>query len=93
MKHCRSDYNERIQDSAGLIPENEPVFLLRGQDKFAYHLVKLWADMVERDPSSTSEIVAAVRVHATRMHEWQEKHGKSPDCPAPLLIDVQRITA
>lgn len=91
MIHCRKDYNERIQDKAGLIPADEPVFLLRGQDKYAYQLVKLWADVVERDPSSTSEIVAAVRVHAMRMYEWAQKYGKVPDTPAPLLIDVQRI--
>jgi hypothetical protein len=30
MKHARDDYN-RIQDPAGLIPEDEPVFLLRAQ--------------------------------------------------------------
>ena len=29
MKHARDDYN-RIQDPAGKIPEDEPVFLLRG---------------------------------------------------------------
>ena len=34
MKHARDDYN-RIQDPAGLIPADEPVFLLRGQDKLA----------------------------------------------------------
>jgi len=31
MKHEREDYS-RIQDSGGLIPEDEPVFLLRAQD-------------------------------------------------------------
>ena len=34
MKHARNDY-DRIQDPAGLIPADEPVFLLRGQDKLA----------------------------------------------------------
>lgn len=42
MKHARPDYN-RIQDPAGLIPEDEPVFLLRGQDVLAPSLVKDWA--------------------------------------------------
>lgn len=31
MKHAREDYN-RIQDPAGLIPDGEPVFLIRGKD-------------------------------------------------------------
>lgn len=34
MKHARPDY-DRIQDPAGIIPEDEPVFLLRGQDRYA----------------------------------------------------------
>ena len=28
VKHARDDYNQRVQDAAGLIPEDEPVFLL-----------------------------------------------------------------
>jgi len=40
MKHARPDY-DRIQDPAGLIPKYEPVFLLRGQDKLAWHVVKV----------------------------------------------------
>jgi len=42
MKHARQDYN-RIQDSEGLIPEDEPVFLLRGQDTVAPGVVRFWA--------------------------------------------------
>lgn len=30
MLHAREDYN-RFQDPEGLIPDDEPVFLLRGQ--------------------------------------------------------------
>lgn len=86
MKHCRTDYNERIQDSANIIPADEPVFLLRGQDKYAYRLVELWAKIVEADPESRPDTVSAVRMHGMRMYEWAEKHGKTPDTPAPLLI-------
>ena len=32
MIHARDDYN-RIQDPAGKIPADEPVFLLRAQDE------------------------------------------------------------
>lgn len=31
MRHAREDYN-RIQDPAGKIHEDEPVFLMRAQD-------------------------------------------------------------
>ena len=35
MKHARPDYNDRIVDTAGLIPDDEPVMLFRGQDRLA----------------------------------------------------------
>ena len=34
MRHARPDYN-RFQDPENLIPQDEPVLLLRGQDKLA----------------------------------------------------------
>jgi hypothetical protein len=34
MRHARADY-DRIQDPDGLIPQDEPVFLIRGQDRAA----------------------------------------------------------
>ena len=42
MLHPREDY-ARIQDPAGLIPEDEPVFLMRAQDKVAAGIVRQWA--------------------------------------------------
>jgi len=42
MIHAREDYN-RIQDPENKIPKNEPVFLLRGQDKFDPELLLRWA--------------------------------------------------
>ena len=42
MRHAREDYN-RIQDPEGLIPEDEPVFLIRGQDQVGAETVERWA--------------------------------------------------
>lgn len=42
MKHARPDYTERIQDSAGLIPDDEPVLLIRGQDRAAVPCMIAW---------------------------------------------------
>jgi len=42
MIHARTDY-DRIQDPAKLIPDDEPVFLLRGQDKLAWIAVWFYA--------------------------------------------------
>ena len=78
MKHAREDYNPRIQDSAGLIPDDEPVFLLRAQDVNAALLVDIWALLAARAGCS-AEIVAMAREHATRMHDWPVK--KRPDLP------------
>lgn len=35
MRHSRQDYQNRIVDLAGIIPDHEPVFLLRAQDNCA----------------------------------------------------------
>ena len=45
MKHAREDYN-RIQDPAGLIPADEPVFLLRGQDEFTPKMMALYVKLL-----------------------------------------------
>lgn len=80
MKHARADY-DRIQDPAGLIPEDEPVFLLRGQDILAPAIVDAWADMaIER--GAAPHIIGAAREQARRMREWGFAHSaKVPDMP------------
>jgi len=81
MWHARSDYQERIQDSANLIPADEPVFLIRAQDIVAPAIVEEWADQAELEDAAPN-IVKAAREHAQRMREWQKAHGsKVPDMP------------
>lgn len=80
MKHAREDY-KRIQDPEGKIPEDEPVFLLRAQDKFAPIVVEFWADLMESNGGS-EEIVASVRQQIKTMVEWQKTHKeKLADLP------------
>ena len=82
MRHARADY-DRIQDPAGLIPEDEPVFLLRGQDVVAPAIVEKWA-MVAADLGASKEIVTAALRQALRMRAWQMQHGhKVPDMDTP----------
>ena len=83
MKHARDDYNSRIQDLAGLIPDDEPVFLLRGQDKCAADTVRWWAAQAELINAS-AEIVEIARGQACLMDLWCYNHrgGKVPDLPA-----------
>jgi NTP pyrophosphatase (non-canonical NTP hydrolase) len=71
MKHSRPDYQARITDTAGIIPENEPVFLLRAQDRTAASVVRCWvglnADHIPND------VKVATLYHATLMECWPVK--------------------
>lgn len=80
MKHARSDYN-RIQDPAKLIPEDEPVFLLRGQDKFAPQMLDHYLELmfgVVKD-QKMFDLVSQLQ---DDMMDWQVEHRvKIPDLP------------
>lgn len=85
MKHARSDY-DRIQDPAGLILEDEPVFLLRAHDIAAPLTVRFWARLA-RDYGASDDIVGAAKSQANAMFKWQEEHGKKiPDMPAEGIL-------
>jgi len=80
MKHARADYN-RIQDPENKIPENEPVFLLRGQDVFAPELLLRWAAKL-RLGGGDPAMAILVENHAQEMIDWQKIQGcKVPDMP------------
>lgn len=80
MKHARDDYN-RIQDPENKIPEDEPVFLLRGQDIHAPDALRMYANSVERN-GGDPEVVQRTRDQAVLMCQWQINHKrKSPDIP------------
>ena len=82
MKHARADY-QRIQDPEGKIPEDEPVFLLRGQDMMAPRTVRFWARAVReflRAPHAPIAVLAEEQ--AAAMERWQaEHHAKLPNLP------------
>lgn len=73
MKHLRKDYNERIQDSANLIPEDEPVFLLRGQDIFTPGLMLDWAKQ-HRLAGGDPELSRLVEDGAQEVIAWQKNN-------------------
>lgn len=78
MKHARDDYN-RIQDPAGRIPDDEPVFLLRGQDVLAAAIVRAYANSAAL--AGSHEIARVSMEWADNMDAWRESHGggKLPD--------------
>lgn len=84
MKHARNDYN-RIQDPENLIPEDEPVFLLRSTDRFAAKVVLHYADLIAADPlapTESRELSQRARDWAYQMRDYADKHrAKYPDLP------------
>jgi hypothetical protein len=76
VRHGRPDYNRRIQDAEGRIPADEPVFLIRGQDKVAGDAVRAWADLHER-AGGDPEVARQAREWARQMDLWPKK--KSAD--------------
>lgn len=77
MKHARDDYN-RIQDPAGLIPDDEPVFLLRGQDVLAPRILRAYAGVARL--AGLPEIAAKTDAQADAMEHWQSNVAKkTPD--------------
>jgi len=90
MKHAREDYN-RIQDSAGLIPADEPVFLLRGQDILAPDLLRLWATRL-LSHGGDPQMASIVSSHADAMEVWQRDHKKKlPDLPSEEEKDYRKL--
>lgn len=77
MKHAREDYN-RIQDPSGKIPEDEPVMLFRGQDKYFIDVLYFYAACVERDDPD-SPIITKVKEHIELAKRWPVR--KAPDLP------------
>lgn len=82
MRHARSDYN-RIQDPLGLISEDEPVFLIRGQDSAAPEAIRKWAE-IALDLGASEEMVDLAYAWAKEIEAWQATKGsKVPDLEAP----------
>lgn len=78
MKFTRDDYNKRIVDKARKIPEDEPVFLLRAQDKYAPSTLRFYAKLLEED--GNIEMAEELRAHARNMIVWQKSvKVKAPD--------------
>lgn len=74
MLHLRSDYDDLAALDAR-IPNDEPVFLLRGQDPSAEIAVRAWADDAER-LGAEPNLIRKVRLWATTMGEYARSHGK-----------------
>lgn len=83
MKHARKDYN-RIQDPAGLIPDNEPVFLVRGQDKVGWIVCVVWA-ILHFITTGNKRMTLMALMHGANMMTWARKDA---DAPEEAYIDL-----
>jgi hypothetical protein len=74
MIHAREDYNtgNKMEE----IPEDEPVFLLRGQDKLAHTVVRYWCALAEEE-GVDPQMIRLAKKHAEKMAAWSVK--KTPD--------------
>ena len=82
MKHARKDYN-RIQDPENKIPDDEPVFLIRGQDMVGAATVRYWADLNDT-AGGDPDLSERARAHADLMDEWPTK--KKADGPRQIIV-------
>ncbi len=64
--------------TAPIIPMDEPVFLVRGQDAVGGEVVRAWANLAEA-VGAHQDITTIAREHATKMDTWPKK--KVPDLP------------
>lgn len=78
MRHAREDYN-RIQDPSGKIPEDEPVFIIRGQDILGPIVLREYAAHAQYFHVS-DDLIQKVLEHANAMEQWQKTIAvKVPD--------------
>lgn len=81
MRHARKDYQERIIDLAGLIPDREPVLLLRAQDVAALPTILAYVHHAAR-AGAAQELIDSVARHAELFRLWQQDHRVHvPDLP------------
>lgn len=59
--------------------DDEPIFVLRAQDRFAPLMVETWARLAEAVNCPVPKVDEAIRL-ADQMRDWQESNGsKYPD--------------
>lgn len=76
MLHARPDYN-RIQDPEGKIAVDEPVFLIRAQDRSGPATLRFWAEENTRN-GGDMQLSELAEEHANRMEDWQQQHLTKP---------------
>lgn len=73
MNHGRPDYNRRIQDSEGLIPNEEPVFLIRAKDKAGPGAARAYAEICKA-LGAPEHVIRRSLDQADAMEAYQSAH-------------------
>lgn len=76
-KYGRKDWDE----NGPQIPEDEPVFLIRGQDMNGGDAVRVWARLAE-ERGASKHIIETARQQACAMDVFNKEH--TPDLPYEL---------
>lgn len=69
------------KDKWPTIPDDEPVFILRGKDKLAMQVVKVWMDLAREAGVNQGKMIR-VREHFEAMERFSDEHPdrmKIPD--------------
>ena len=83
MRHARA-YDDRIQDPAGLIAEDEPVFLVRAKDICSAGTMRAWCELA-RVAGADEKMIQLVSDFAEESALWQLENGsKVPGLPEKI---------
>lgn len=86
MRFARTDYDNRIVDTAGEIPEDEPVLIIRGQDPAAKYALEAYVRAYQ-DFGADREHLVALNTHRQDMEKWAREHPHGPaTVPAEVLV-------
>lgn len=75
MNHGRPDYNRRIQDSEKMIPDDEPVILIRAKDSIGPDAARAYAALAKA-AGAPDCVVQRVADQANAMEAYQLTHGR-----------------
>jgi hypothetical protein len=91
MKYGRIDYDGT--DPKTVIPEDEPVFLLRGQDKSAPETLRFYA-RTHKANEGNKDVIESVLKQADEMEAWQATNKrKLADLPVVKPAQSEKTVA
>jgi len=72
LNTMRPDWKERFVDFNGIVPESEPVFIIRAQDQFASDIMELYLQKAE-SAGCTPPMIKSLRNLKSAIDHWPTK--------------------